>query len=46
MGGRARIDVRHLKVDQQPSLDGCEYIHIWIFTLKATRGERLLDLSP
>ena len=38
------IDLRHLKADQHPRLDGNEEIHILIFTHKATRGERLLDL--
>ena len=31
------------KADQHPSLDGYEEIHIVVFTLKASRGERLLD---
>ena len=38
MGGREEIDLRHLKADQHPSLDGYEEVHILIFTLKEKRG--------
>ena len=43
MGGRAGIDLRQIKADHHPSLDGYEEIHILVFTLKATRGECLLN---
>ena len=46
MGGGAGIDLRHLKADQRPSLDGYEEIHVLMFTHKGTRGERLPDPEP
>ena len=46
MGGKAGKDLRHLKADQHPSLDGYEEIHILTFTHKAIHGERLLDPKP